>query len=53
MFIIIEDVDIISSNPTNTAIPLIAPVLMSLLVPVFVPSLYSRMHMLICIILQG
>ena len=35
MFIVIEDVDIISSRPTNTAILLIAPVL-SLLVPVHV-----------------
>ena len=39
--ITIEDVDIISSNPTNTAIPLIAPVLISLLVHVLVQSLHS------------
>ena len=38
IFIIIEDFDIISSRPTNTAIPLIAPVLISLLVHVLVHS---------------
>ena len=37
MFIIIEDVDIISSRPINTAILLITPIL-SLLVHVFVHS---------------
>ena len=40
MFIIIEDVDIISSRPINTAILLIAPIL-SLLVHVFVYSAQS------------
>ena len=40
MFIIIEDVDIISSRPINTAILLIAPIL-SLLVHVFVHSAQS------------
>ena len=45
MFIIIEDADIISSSPTNTAIPLIAPVLISLLVYVFVQSLHSVTNM--------
>ena len=40
MFIIIEDVDIISSRPINTTILLIAPIL-SLLVHVFVHSAQS------------
>ena len=40
MFIIIEDVDIISSRPINTAILLITPIL-SLLVHVFVYSAQS------------